>query len=316
MLLLGKGKTPRVKQQYYMNKILSSFSGKRAGRSFLAPTVLVLFALTIFPFFFSLWLTLSKVSLVGGLSIDFVGLRNWARLFADERSWNALSNTLLIVVIAVTVEYVLGLGLAILLSNTRIRGRSFFRVLFLTPMMLAPIAVGYMGRMMFNYTRGPVNHIFPYLGLPAVGWLTNPETAIYSIILMDVWQWTPLMFLILFAGLETIPSGFFEAARVDGASRWQLFRYIIFPLLAPASIAAILLRVLETFKIMDTIYIMTGGGPGISTESMTLFGYSIGLTAFDLAYGSTIAFSLFIIVLVISIVLLLMTRRFQELTLQ
>ena len=124
------------------------------------------------------------------------------------------------------------------------------------------------------------------------------------------------MFLILFAGLETIPSGFFEAARVDGASRWQLFRYIIFPLLAPASIAVILIRVLETFKIMDTIYIMTGGGPGISTESMTLFGYSIGLTAFDLAYGSTIAFSLFIIVLVISIVLLLMTRRFQELTLQ
>jgi len=265
---------------------------------------------------FSLWLTLSKVSFVGGLSIHFIGLRNWARLFADERSWNALSNTLLIVGIAVTVEYVLGLGLALLLNNPKIKGRSLFRLLFLTPMMLAPIAVGYMGRMMFNYTRGPVNHIFPYLGLPALGWLTDTGTAIYSIIIMDIWQWTPLMFLILFAGLETIPSGFFEAARVDGASRWQLFRHIIFPLLAPASIAAILIRVLETFKIMDTIYIMTGGGPGISTESMTLFGYSLGLTAFDLAYGSTIAFSLFIMVLVISIVLLLMTRRFQELAVQ
>ena len=299
-----------------MKKLLSLFSGKRAGRSFLAPTVLVLIALTTFPFLFSLWLTLSKVSFIGGLSIHFIGLRNWARLFADERSWNALSNTLLIVVIAVTVEYVLGLGLALLLSNTKIKGRSSFRVLFLTPMMLAPIAVGYMGRMMFNYTRGPVNHIFPYLGLPALGWLTDSGTAIYSIIIMDIWQWTPLMFLILLAGIETIPSGFFEAARVDGASRWQLFRHIIFPLLAPASVAAILIRVLETFKIIDTIYIMTGGGPGISTESMTLFGYSLGLSAFDLAYGSTIAFSLFIMVLVISIVLLLMTRRFQELTVQ
>jgi len=254
------------------------------------------------------------VSFVGGLSIHLVGFRNWARLFSDERFWNASSNTVFFVVLAVGLEYVLGLGLAILLSQSNIRGRSFFRVLFLTPMMLAPIAVGYMGRMMFNQTRGPVNHILTHLGLPAVAWLTDTGIAMYSIVLMDVWQWTPFMFLILFAGLQTIPSGFLEAARVDGASRWQLFRHIIFPLLAPASLAAILIRVLEAFKVIDTIYIMTGGGPGISTESMTLFGYSIGLTAFDLAYGSTIAFSLFVMVLVLSIALLLMTRRYQEVT--
>ena len=297
-----------------MNRISGLFSGKREGRAFLLPTVVLLLALTIFPFFYSLWLTFGKVSFIGGLSIQLVGFRNWARLFSDERFWNASSNTLFFVAIAVGLEYVIGLGLAILLSQSRIRGGGFFRVLFLTPMMLAPIAVGYMGRMMFNPTRGPVNHILTHLGLPAVAWLTDTETAIYSIILMDVWQWTPFMFLILFAGLNTIPPDFLEAARVDGASRWQLFRHVIFPLLAPASLAAVLIRVLEAFKIIDTIYIMTGGGPGISTESMTLFGYSLGLTAFDLAYGSTIAFSLFVMVLVISIVLLLMTRRFQEVT--
>jgi len=297
-----------------MNTISGLFSGKREGRVFLSPAVLLLLALTIFPFFFSLWLTFGKVSFVGGLSIHWVGFRNWARLFSDERFWNASSNTLFLVAIAVGLEYVIGLGLAILLSQSKIRGRGFFRVLFLTPMMLAPIAVGYMGRMMFNQTRGPVDHILTHLGLPAVAWLSNTDTAIYSIILMDVWQWTPFMFLILLAGLETIPPDFLEAGRVDGASRWQLFRHVIFPLLAPASLAAILIRVLEAFKIIDTIYIMTGGGPGISTETLTLFGYSIGLTAFDLAYGSTIAFSLFIMVLVMSIVLLLMTRRFQEVT--
>lgn len=297
-----------------MNRISGLFSGKREGRAFLLPTVVLLLALTIFPFFYSLWLTFGKVSFIGGLSIQFVGFRNWARLFSDERFWNASSNTLFFVAIAVGLEYVIGLGLAILLSQSRIRGGGFFRVLFLMPMMLAPIAVGYMGRMMFNPTRGPINHILTHLGLPAVAWLTDTETAIYSIILMDVWQWTPFMFLILFAGLKTIPPDFLEAARVDGASRWQLFRHVIFPLLAPASLAAVLIRVLEAFKIIDTIYIMTGGGPGISTESMTLFGYSLGLTAFDLAYGSTIAFSLFVMVLVISIVLLLMTRRFQEVT--
>ena len=304
-----------TEQRYWMSKVLKLFSGKREGRAFLAPTVIVLLALTVFPFFFSLWLTLSKVSFVGGLSIQFIGLRNWARLFSDERFWNALSNTLWFVVIAVTAEYVLGLGLAVLLSRAKIRGKGFFRVLFLLPMMLAPIAVGYMGRMMFNFSRGPVNHLFPYLALPAVKWLTDSEIAIYSIILMDIWQWTPFMFLILFAGVETIPPGFIEAAKVDGASRWQLFKYVLFPLLAPASLAALLIRGLEAFKIIDTIYIMTGGGPGISTESMTLFGYSIGLTAFDLAYGSTIAFSLFIIVLVISVVLLLVTKRSRELRL-
>lgn len=295
-----------------MKSIISLFTGKWAGRSFLSPTVCILLALTIFPFFFSLWLTFSKVSFIGGVNIQFVGLRNWARLFEDERFYNAISNTLIIVFVAVSMEYLLGLGLAILLSNSKIKARGFFRILYLTPMMLAPIAVGYMGRMMFNFNRGPVNHLLRQVGFPPVEWLTNTQTAIYSIIMMDIWQWTPLMFLILFAGLETIPSGFFEAARVDGASRWQLFRYIIFPLLIPASLAAILIRVLETFKVIDIIYIMTGGGPGISTETMTLFGYSLGLNAFDLVYGSTIAFSLFVIVLAVSIVLLLLTRRFQE----
>jgi len=296
-----------------MKSIISLFTGKWAGRSFLSPTVFILLALTIFPFFFSLWLTFSKVTFIGGINIQFAGLRNWARLFEDERFYNAISNTLIIVFAAVSMEYLLGLGLAILLSNSKIKGRGFFRMLYLTPMMLAPIAVGYMGRMMFNFNRGPVNHLLRQVGFPPVEWLTNTQTAIYSIIMMDIWQWTPLMFLILFAGLETIPAGFFEAARVDGASRWQLFRYVIFPLLAPASLAAILIRVLESFKIIDIIYIMTGGGPGISTETMTLFGYSLGLNAFDLVYGSTIAFSLFVIVLAVSIVLLLLTRRFQEL---
>ena len=298
-----------------MRNILSSFTGKRAGRAFLLPAVIILLALTIFPFLFSLFLSFGKVSFLGGLQINFAGLKNWARLFGDERFYNALSNTILIAVIAVALEYALGLGLALLL-NRGVKGSTFFRVLFFLPMMLTPIAVGYMWRMMFHVSRGPIDHVLPLLGLPAVGWLTEPKIVLYSVILTDIWHWTPLMILILFAGLQTIPPALIEAARVDGAAGWRLFREVIFPLLAPASIAAILLRTLEVFKIMDKIYILTGGGPGISSESMTLFGYSLGLRAFDLAYGATIAFSLFITVLVISIVFLLMTRRFQEISLE
>lgn len=189
-------------------------------------------------------------------------------------------------------------------------------MVFLIPMMLTPIAVGYMWRMLFNISRGPINHIFPQLGLPPVEWLTTTGVVLYSIIITDIWHWTPFVFLILFAGLQTIPPDLTEAARIDGTSSWQLFRYVTFPLLIPASLAAILLRAMETFKIIDEIYIMTGGGPGLSSESMTLFGYILGLRTFDLAYGATIAFSLFITVLIISIAFFSATKRFQEITLE
>jgi len=298
-----------------MKSFLFHFTGKRAGRAFLAPCILILLILTIFPFLFSLGLTFGKVSLAGGLAIQFIGLRNWSRLFTDERFWNALSNTVFIVAIAVPLEYILGLALALAL-NTKIKGRAVFRVVFLIPMMLTPIAVGYMWRMLFNITRGPINHILPTLGLSPVGWLTTMGVVLYSIIITDIWHWTPLVFLILFAGLQSIPQELTEAARIDGASGWQLFRYVTFPLLIPASLAAILLRGMETFKIIDEIYIMTGGGPGLSSESMTLFGYSLGLRAFDLAYGATIAFSLFITVLIISIAFFSITKSFQEITLE
>ncbi len=298
-----------------MRNIWGSFTGKKAGRAFLLPAVIILLALTIFPFLFSLFLSFGKVSFLGGLQINFAGLKNWARLFGDERFYNALRITILITVIAVAIEYALGLGLALLL-NRGVKGSTFFRVLFFLPMMLTPIAVGYMWRMMFHFTRGPIDHVLPLLGLPAVAWLTEPKIVLYSVILTDVWHWTPLMILILFAGLQSIPPALLEAARVDGAAGWRLFREVIFPLLAPASIAAILLRTIEVLKIIDKIYILTGGGPGIYSESMTLFGYSLGLRAFDLAYGATIAFSPFVTVLAISIVFLLMTRRFQEIGLE
>jgi multiple sugar transport system permease protein len=298
-----------------MRKIWRSFAGKKAGRAFILPAVIILLLLTIFPFLFSLFLSFGKVSFLGGLKIHFAGLKNWLRLFGDERFYNALSNTILIAVIAVAIEYILGLGLAWLL-NRGVKGSTFFRVLFFLPMMLAPIAVGYMWRMMFNPTRGPIDHVLSLLGFPAVAWLTEPKIVLYSIILTDIWHWTPFMILILFAGLQSIPPALLEAARVDGASGWRLFREIIFPLLIPASIAAILLRTVEVFKIIDKIYILTGGGPGIYSESMTLFGYSLGLRAFDLAYGATIAFSLFATVLAISIIFLLITRRSQEISLE
>lgn len=251
----------------------------------------------------------------GALKITLTGVRNWSRLIHDARFWNALVVTPKIVGLSVFCEYILGLLLAMLL-NQKIRGHTFFRVTFLLPMMLTPIAVGYMWRMLLNDTRGPFNDFLARLGFEAVGWLSNPNVAMYSIILTDIWQWTPFMILILLAGLQAIPRDYIEAAKVDGASSWKIFTYVIFPLLAPASIAAVLLRLVEAFKIIDIIYIMTGGGPGLVTESLTLYGYSVGLRAFDLAYGATISFSLFFVVSASAMLFFFLTRRARQISLE
>jgi len=279
------------------------------------PTIVILLLLTIFPFLFTLAMAFGKVTFAGGsLKVSLVGAKNWIRLIHDSRFWNALVVTLKIVSLSVFCEYVLGLLLATLL-NRRVRGRTFFRVTFLLPMMLAPIAVGYMWRMMLNDTRGPFNDFLHRLGLGTIGWLSDPSVAMYSIVLTDIWQWTPFMILILLAGLQAIPRDYIEAAKVDGASGWKIFLYVTFPLLAPVSIAAVFLRSVEVFKIIDTIYIMTGGGPGLVTESLTLYGYSVGLRAFDLAYGATVSFSLFFVVLASSILFFLLTRRARQISL-
>ena len=291
---------------------VTKFREQRIGRVFLAPTVTILLALTIFPLLMTLVLSFSRVAFVDGMRIHFAGLANWSKLFADERLWNAFLNTGEMVVIGVSVQFLIGLWLA-LLVNRKIKGQGFFKVLFLLPMLLAPITVGYIGRMMFNYLRGPINDVLYHVGLGRIEWLGG-DLALLTIILTDIWQWTPLMFLILFVGLQAIPEEFNEAAKIDGASGWQLFRYITLPLLAPAIVAAVLFRTIEAFKIVDTIFIMTGGGPGLSTESLTLFAYISGLRIFDISYGSAISLTLLIPVLLSVGVFLAMTRKYREVT--
>ncbi|MBS3943254.1 MAG: sugar ABC transporter permease, partial [Dethiobacter sp.] len=290
----------------------TKFREQHIGRVFLAPTVIILLALTIFPFLMTLVLSFSRITFADGMNIHFAGLANWSKLFADARLWNAISNTLLMAVIGVSAQFLIGLWLA-LLVNRKIKGQGFFKVLFLLPMLLAPITVGYVGRMMFNYMRGPIGDLLYRVGLERIEWLGG-DLALLTIVLTDIWQWTPLMFLILFVGLQAIPEEFNEAAKIDGASGWQLFKYITLPLLAPAIVAAVLFRTIEAFKIVDTIFIMTGGGPGLSTESLTLFAYISGLRIFDIAYGSAISFTLLIPVLLSVGIFLAMTRKHREVT--
>jgi multiple sugar transport system permease protein len=290
--------------------------GRREKRLLLSPTVILLLFFTLFPFVFTLALVFGNVSFTGGkMAIQFAGISNWVRLFHDQRFWNAVLVTIKIVFIAVFMEYCIGLILALLLYK-RPFGCGFFRVLYIIPMLLTPIAVGYTWRMILDVGRGPITGILQRIGLQPIGWLVDPKIALYSIIITDIWQWTPFMFLLLYAGLEAIPKDYLEAADVDGATAWRKFLYVIMPLLAPPSIAALLLRSVECFKIVDVIYIMTGGGPGQATESLTLFGYNVGFRAFDLAYGATIAFSLFFMVLIAAMFFTMLTRSLRAIRLE
>lgn len=278
---------------------------------FLFPAVGILLLFTIFPFLFSIALTFSRVSLVGGLRLRVGVLTNWTRLLQDDRFWNSLRNTLEIVVIAVTLEFLLGLALA-LLMNRPLRGGGIFRTVFILPMALAPIAIGYIWLMMYNETIGPLNALLHMTGFPPVPWVSSRHVALLSIVITDVWHWTPFMFIVLLAALQALPIEVLEAAQIDGTSGWQLFRHIIFPMLIPAAVAVIILRSLEAFKIVDEIFIITGGGPGVSTESLTLHAYYVGFLSFDLAYGATIAMGLFVLVLVVAMVVVRLTRRYQR----
>ena len=275
---------------------------------FFAPTITLILLMAIFPLFFSLTLTFTSWHLATG-NLSFIGCENYVRMVKYPLFWNSIKNTLIYVILGVGLQYVLGYGLA-LLMNQNIRGKKIFRVVFLIPMMLTPVAVGYLFKMLYNENIGPLNDIITSLGLPALHFVTNAKWAIYFLILTDTWQWTPFMFILLLAGLQSLPDEPYEAAIVDGASNWQLFTYITFPLMLPVSFTALLIRSLEIFKMIDIINVITGGGPGVSTETSTVYAYLVGLRAFDLGYGATIAWFLLITVIIFT---MLSSRIFKRL---
>jgi multiple sugar transport system permease protein len=277
-----------------------SAKDRGASYAFLMPAVFLILVLSIFPLIFSLGLAFMSWDLSrleGG--VRFIGLKNFATLISDTRFWSTARVTLFFVVGSVGLQYVLGLGLAMLL-NQEIYFRRFFRVAFLVPMMLTPAAVGYVGRMLFNESQGPINDIIQHMGGPLIPWLSNPRMALPSLILLDTWEWVPFMTIVLLAGLQSLSPEVFESARVDGATEWQIFRQVILPMMTPVSVTVILIRALEAFKLFDIVMVMTGGGPGTATETVTMYAYIVGMKNGNLGYASAIAYTLLIMVILFS----------------
>jgi multiple sugar transport system permease protein len=276
----------------------------------LLPALLYLLILGIFPLLFSLRLVFGAWN-AGQKNITWVGLANIQRLMGDGRFWDSFWKTLAYVALAAGLELLLGVAVALALQNVT-RGKDWMRVAFAFPMLLPPIAVSFTWKMLFDYNKGPVNYVLDNLGFERVAWLAGQQSALVSLVIVDLWQWTPFIVLAALAALESLPTELYEAATVDGASRWDLLRQITLPLVQPYLVAIVLLRAIDAFKVFDTIYILTGGGPGTATELLTFYAYVAGFRPFNMGFTATVSWAILIIMSIIFLLFLRAFRRIEE----
>jgi multiple sugar transport system permease protein len=235
---------------------------------FVAPAALVMILALFYPISYMVWGSFRDWDPSQSLSeTEFVGLANYAKLLVDPAFHASFWVTIIFAFTVVTVEMVLGVGLALLLDRN-IRGMSVLRTLFILPMMIAPVVVGLVWRYMYHQTYGTFNRFLEAIGLEGVNWLgQNP---LLSVIMADIWQWTPFIFILSLAALQSLPKSALEAARIDGATGWQQIVHIKIPLMLPVLIVTMLLRLIDAFKVLEVILVLTGGGPGLSTEILAL----------------------------------------------
>ncbi|MGF1777165.1 carbohydrate ABC transporter permease [Vibrio nomapromontoriensis] len=237
---------------------------------FLAPACIFLIFGLLYPILYMMYasfLAWNPSQLIS--EADWVGLKNYFDLFQDASFRESLGVTLKFASVIVFLEVVLGVGLALLLDRN-IRGMSILRTIFILPMMIAPIVVGLMWRYMYHPTIGIFNRTLNALGFESIPWLSDSDWALSSIIIADIWQWTPFIFILSLAALQSLPKSTLEAARIDGATQWQQVVYIKIPLMMPVLIVTLLLRLIDAFKVLEVILVMTNGGPGLSTEILSL----------------------------------------------
>jgi len=273
----------------------------RQKHLFLLPGLLVLVAIIIFPLLFTIRVSFSSWD-VFQPGLDWIGGENYGRLLEDARYWGALGRLLVMAVGTVLIQYVLGFALALLVWGD-LRARRFFRVLFLVPMMTTPVVMSVIWRTVFHESIGPLNGILQAVGLHGLPWLSEPTLAFISVMMVEIWQWTPFMFLLLLAGLVSLPREPYLAAKIDGAGPIRTFFAVTFPAMAGISIAAILIRLIEASKIMESVYVMTSGGPGTATETSSYYIYIRGLRDFQLGYASSLSVT-YLVIMIISLTII------------
>ena len=264
---------------------------------FLLPGFLVLLAIILFPLLFTIRVSLSGWDAITP-GLGWAGIKNYVGVFNDTRFWQSMFRLAGMAVGTVIIQYVLGFALALLVWR-EIRFRRFFRVLFLVPMMTTPVIMSVIWRTILHESLGPANDLLGLIGLGPYPWLTSSGWSIIAVMMVEVWQWTPFMFLLLLAGLLSLPREPFLAAAIDGAGPIRTFFNVTFPLMAPVSIGALIIRLIEASKIMETVYVLTSGGPGTATETAGYYIYIRGLRDFEIGYAAALSITYLVIMIVL-----------------
>lgn len=265
--------------------------------AFLLPGLLTLLAIILFPLLFTIRVSASGWDAITP-GLNWIGGHNYALLWSDVRFWQSLARLSGMAIGTVLIQYVLGFALALLVWRD-VKARRFFRLLFLIPMMTTPVIMSVIWRTIFHESLGPANDLLKLVGLGPYPWLTSGGWAMVSVMIVEIWQWTPFMFLLLLAGLISLPREPFLAAAIDGAGPIRTFLNVTFPLMATVSIGAIMIRLIEASKLMETVYVLTSGGPGTATETSGYYIYIKGLRDFEIGYAASLSITYLVIMIIL-----------------
>lgn len=256
---------------------------------FILPAIILLMVIIAFPLISALKISFQNYNIGMPNNRSFAGFNNYASMIKDVQFWSSLGVTIRFALSAVVLQSILGITLALCLINLQ-KGNSLFITILLIPMSISPVAIGLIWRMLLHPDLGIINYLLDVIGIGGRAWLGNHATALNTIILVDTWQWTPFMMIIFYSGLLSLPKEPYEAAILDGANSVQIFFYLTVPLTVPIIITAVLFRFIDAFKAYDLVYILTGGGPGTSTETLSYYIYRIAFTYLDLGRGTASSF--------------------------
>jgi multiple sugar transport system permease protein len=279
---------------------------RRSYYLFIVPALVVMGAVIIFPWLYTVWMSAFDWTI--GSAAHFVGFGNYEKLFSNQRFGEAVLHTFYFTALAVIAPLLLGTWAA-MIFHREFPLRGVLRGIFIMPMMATPVAIALVWTMMFHPQQGVLNYLLSLVGLPPSLWVYSPTLVIPSLVLVEVWHWTPLVMLIVLGGLASLPTEPYESARLDGASEWQLFRYVTLPLVAPFIAVAAVIRTIDALKTFDTIYVITGGGPGTASETINLYLYLQAFAFYNIGTASAVVVVFFVIVLALAMLLLYMREK-------
>lgn len=285
-----------------------AFVSRRFRYGMVWPAVFVILLIGLFPIIYTLIVSFQNFDMFAE-DPSFQGLKHYQRLMGDARFWESLLHTLIFLVIALPLELILGLLLALLFLD-RLPGKQIFIALLILPVVTSPIIAGATWRLLFDNRFGPINQILSWFSSEPVTilWTVNPAFVYPAILLAEIWQWTPFMFLLLLAGLSTVDQSLSEAAELDGASFWQTFWHVTLPVIKPVIVIACLIRGLDLFRLFDVIWALTRGGPGTMSETVSIYAYVLAFQQFETSFAAALAV---IIIIILSLLVVTMLKRIE-----